>query len=295
MLRVSKMFSNIVALEPVSKTTKLLASLKGMLVNTKTKYQSVQIVELEEFGKALILDSLIQSTVADEFIYHESLVHPAMVTHSNPRKALIIGGGEGATLREVLKHSTIADAVMVDIDGELVELVKEHLAEMHRGSFYDPRSRTVIMDGLKYVEESNEVFDVIILDLTDPHGPEISKSLYSKDFYLKLLRILNEDGIVVSQVGNSFFYPNTYRNTIRNLKETFNIVREYSVWVPSYGYSCNFAIASQVHDPAKLTAHEVDKLLSERGVKTRFYSGNVHVAFMNMPVVLNKFSEEVDT
>ncbi|MEM0360972.1 MAG: polyamine aminopropyltransferase [Sulfolobales archaeon] len=287
-------FSNIFVVEPVSRTVSLTASLKKVLVSTKTKYQFVQIVELEEFGKALILDGLIQSTLADEFIYHESLVHPALITHPNPKKVLIIGGGEGAVLREVLKHPTVTNAVMVDIDGELVKLVREYLAEMHMDSFNDPRSRVVIMDGFKYIEESDEVFDVVILDLTDPHGPEIARALYSEEFYSKLARRLHSDGVVVSQVGNSFFFPNTYRNTICNLKRVFKILREYSTWIPSFGYSCNFVIASQVHDPARLDASEVDRVLNERGVKTRFYNGRVHVAFMNMPIILNSFSEHVD-
>ncbi|MEM2757695.1 MAG: spermidine synthase, partial [Sulfolobales archaeon] len=135
------MLSSMFAIEPVSRTVSLTAGLKNVLVNTKTKYQSVQIVELEEFGKALILDGLIQSSQADEFVYHESLVHPALLTHPNPKKVLIIGGGEGAALREVLKHPTVTNAVMVDIDGELVELSKRYLEEMHNGSFNDPRSK----------------------------------------------------------------------------------------------------------------------------------------------------------
>lgn len=282
------------AIEPVSRTVSLTAGLKNVLVNTKTKYQSVQIVELEEFGKALILDGLIQSSQADEFVYHESLVHPALLTHPNPKKVLIIGGGEGAALREVLKHPTVTNAVMVDIDGELVELSKRYLEEMHNGSFNDPRSKVVIMDGFKYVEETDEVFDVAILDLTDPHGPEIAKALYSEDFYLKLMKRLNRDGILTSQVGNSFFFPNTYRNTLRNIKSVFRVVQEYSIWIPSFGYACNFVIASQVHDPARLSASDIDNLLRERKILTRFYCGRVHAAFMNMPVILNRFSESYD-
>ncbi len=294
MLWVLAMFSNLIAIEPVSRTVSLTVGLKKVLISTRTKYQYVQIVELEEFGKALILDGLIQSTSADEFVYHESLVHPALLTHPNPREVLIIGGGEGATLREVLKYPTITNAVMVDIDGELVELAKDYLVEMHMGSFNDPRSKVVIMDGFKYVEEFNEVFDVVISDLTDPHGPEIASALYSEEFYSKLVRRIRSDGIIVAQVGNSFFFPKTYRNILHNLRKIFNVVREYSVWIPSFGYACNFVIASQVHDPAMLSTSDVDKLLKDRGVLTKFYCGRVHTAFMNMPVMLNSLSEHVD-
>lgn len=283
-----------VVIEPVSRKSSLVMSLKNVLINTKTKYQNVQIVELEEFGIALILDDYIQSTEADEYIYHESLIHPALVTHPRPEKVLIIGGGEGASLREVLKHSTVSKAVMVDIDGELVELAKKYLSVMHRGSFDDPRSKVVIMDGFKYIEEVDESYDVVVLDLTDPFGSDIARALYSKEFYMKLKNRLVHDGIIVSQCGSSFFYPNTYRYVVNNIMEVFKIVREYYIWIPSFGYACNFIIASDYYDPAALSARDVDELLKRRGVITRYYSGKVHEALMRLPVIYNDFSIHID-
>lgn len=288
------MNSYAVIIQPVSRTVSMIMGLSKILVNRRTKYQHVLIVELEEFGKTLILDGLVQSAEADEFLYHESLTHPALVTHPEPKKVLIIGGGEGAALREVLKHATVSKVTMVDIDGELVELAREYLEVMHRGAFNDPRSEVIIMDGFKYIAETNESFDVVIMDLTDPHGPEIAKALYSKESYVMLKKRLKEDGIMVTQCGNSFFFPNTYRYVLENVKSVFNIVREYSVWVPSFGYSCNFIIASDRHDPLRLKAEEVDATLSKRGVKTRFYSGLIHESLMRSLSLYNEFSAHVD-
>ncbi len=284
----------LTVIEPVSRRSSLVMSLKNVLVSTRTKYQRVQIVELEEFGTALILDDYIQSTEADEYIYHESLIHPALITHPRPEKVLIVGGGEGASLREVLKHSTVSKAVMVDIDGELVELAKRYLGVMHRGSFDDPRSKVIIMDGLKYIEEATETYDVVILDLTDPFGSDIARALYSSEFYMKLKNRLTHDSVIVSQCGSSFFYPNTYRYIVNNIMKAFKVVREYYVWIPSFGYACNFIIASDRYDPATLSAHDVDELLRRRGVTTRYYSGKVHEALMKLPVIYNSFSMNID-
>ena len=180
--------------ENVSKYSLYIVKVKNVILTTKTKYQEVQIIELEEYGRALILDGYIQSAEADEYIYHETLVHPVMVTHPNPRRVLIIGGGEGATLREVLKHGCVEEAVMVDIDGELVELAKKYLDFMHQGAFSDPRAKVIISDGMKYVNEcGSSVFDVVIIDLTDPYSSEIAKSLYTKEFYTDVKNILKED------------------------------------------------------------------------------------------------------
>ncbi len=288
------MKSNILVLEPVSRTVSLALSLKKVLLDVKTKYQHVQIVEIEEFGRTLILDGLIQCAEADEYLYHESLVHPVMTTHPKPKKVLIIGGGDGGALREVLKHNLVEEVVLVDIDGELVEIAKKYLEVIHRGSFNDPRSKVVIMDGFKFIEESNDQYDVVILDLTDPHGPEIAKALYSKEFYSRLRSRLYDDGVIVTQSGSSFFFPNTYGRTVSNVRQVFNIVREYSVWVPSFGYACNFILASNSYDPVKLSMYEVNERLRVRNVSTSYYNGEVHEMFMRSPVIYNRFSVYVD-
>jgi len=146
---VSEVRLGLNIVQGVGGSTVMVMKVSNVYVSTRTKYQEVQIVDLEGFGRALVLDGYVQSTEVDEFLYHESLVQPAMTTHPNPARVLIIGGGEGATLREVLKHGTVVEAVMVDIDGELVEYAKKYLGVMHRGSFNDPRAKVLNMNNFK--------------------------------------------------------------------------------------------------------------------------------------------------
>ncbi len=279
--------------ETAGRNTFIITKIRRVLISLRTKYQRVDIVEFEEFGRGLILDGLIQSTEADEFIYHESLVHPALTTHPNPKEVLIIGGGEGATLREVLKHNTVKSAVMVDIDGELVELAKKYLDFMHKGSFYDPRTKLIISDGAEFIKkEGSSKYDVVVLDLTDPYGPEIARKLYSREFYEEVRRVLRDDGIMVTQAGSSFFYPRVYDYVLNNVKSVFSIVREYWVWVPAFAYACNFIIASNKYDPTLLTPEEVDSRLRSRSVKTLLYNGKYHKALFMTPILRNKFSKD---
>jgi len=279
-------------IEAVSRSSLLITKVKSVHLVTRTKYQEVQIVELEDFGRALVLDGYIQSSEADEFIYHETLVHPAMVAHPGPERVLIIGGGEGATLREVLKHSTVDRAVMVDIDGELVELAKKYLDFMHQGSFNSPRAEVVISDGKDFVRRSKDgSYDVVVLDLTDPYCSELARSLYSREFYRDVRRVLKEDGLMVTQAGNSFFYPDTYRTVLNNVRNAFPIVREYWSWIPSFSYACNFIVGSLKHDPASMTSEEVDRVLRGRGVKTGIYDGRYHTALFSFKVFVGEYSK----
>ncbi len=268
----------------VGKGSVMVVRAKRVYVATRTRYQEVVIADLEDFGLSLVLDGYIQSAEIDEYIYHESLVHPAMVLHPSPRKVLIVGGGEGATLREVLKHRTVEEATMVDIDGELVELCKKYLEPMHRGAFSDPRARIVIEDGKKFVEETKDRYDVIILDLTDPYSSEIAKELYTEPFYRKVLEHLNPGGVIVTQAGNSFFYEEVYDGVLQSVSKVFRYVLEYNVWIPSFGYACNFILASNDHDPTKLRPEDVDARLRERGVETKFFCGATYLSMLSTPI-----------
>ncbi|MEM0057116.1 MAG: polyamine aminopropyltransferase [Candidatus Geothermarchaeota archaeon] len=282
---------NPVLVEELSPIMYTVKRIRSVLVNTKTKYQNVLIAELYGFGKSLILDGYVQSTEADEYLYHEPLVHPSMVTHPSPERVLIIGGSEGATLREVLKHKTVVSVDMVDIDGELIEYTKKYLQNMHQNSFEDARVRIHIEDGLAYIRTCEESkYDVVIMDLTDPYSPiPIAKHLYEEGAFMEVKRILRRGGIVVTQAGCSFYHPNVYLNIVRSAANVFKIIREYYSWVPSFGYINNFLIASDVYDPAALTKEEVDIRLRNRGVVTKYYDGRLHTSLFNQKIVLGTF------
>ncbi len=273
-------YEGLILIEPTNPYTASIMKIKNIIVHKKTKYQDIVFADLEFYGRCLIIDNYIQSSEIDEYIYHESLVHPAMVTHPNPRRVLIIGGGEGATLREVLKHNTVEEAVMVDIDGELVEIAKKYLEIMHKGSFDDPRTRVVIMDGREFVRVSkSREYDVVVIDLTDPYSSEIAKMLYSEEFYREIHRILADDGVVVTQAGNSFYYPEVYDYIYSGFSKVFKHVMEYEVWIPAFGYTCNFILGSKTYDPYRLGIEDVDNILKARNVETKYYNGRRHQVF----------------
>ncbi|MEM2009213.1 MAG: polyamine aminopropyltransferase [Thermosphaera sp.] len=275
--------------EPAGKSMKCLFKIKKVLALEKTPYQEIAFVELEGFGKSLIIDNYIQSTEVDEHLYHELLVHPPMILHPNPARILIIGGGEGATLREVLKHNTVKEAVMVDIDEKVVEFSKKYLEHMHKGSFYDPRSKVLIMDGLKYVREAPyNYYDVVILDLTDPYAGEAARALYSNEFYSDVKKILRKDGVLVTQAGSSYFYPEEYRYVLNNIKSNFKYTGEYWTWIPSFGVNVNFIVASDEHDPDSITPEEFENRLGARGVKLKYLTGARFKGLLLIGVIYQK-------
>jgi len=273
----------IFLLEPAGKTFKLQFKILKVYAVEKSPYQEIVLAELDGFGKALVIDNFIQSTESDEAFYHELLVHPAMILHPNPARVLIIGGGEGATLREVLKHNTVKEAVMVDIDPVVVEFSKKYLEHMHQGSFNDPRARVIVMDGLKYVKEAPPgYFDVAIMDLTDPYAGDAAKPLYSEGFYRDVKRILGSNGVMVTQAGSSYFYTSEYDYVLGNIRKVFKYIGEYNIWIPSFGLNVNFIIASDTYNPHSITPREFDEKLSMRGVKTRFINGEKYLGLLRL-------------
>ena len=174
---------------------------KSVLVSKQTEFQQMYIVDSGPYGKALILDGKWQSCTGDEFLYHEPLVQPACVAHGSPQKVLVLGGGEGAAVREVLKWNSVEKVVMVDIDGEVVAACREHLPEMHQGAFEDPRTELVIRDALGYLDEFKDEWDVIISDLSDPIEEGPSFKLFTKEYFERIRRVLADDGVFVLQAG----------------------------------------------------------------------------------------------
>ncbi len=172
------------------------------IVEAQTKFQHVEILQTASYGKTLVLDGRIQSSQGDEFIYHEALVHPGLLaTDAAPRSALVIGGGEGATLREILRYPSITRAVMVDIDGEVVELCKTHLPEMHQGAFDDPRTEVRHEDARGYLEKSKERFDFISVDLVEPLEEGPACMLFTREFYSLVKDRLTPGGTMSMQAG----------------------------------------------------------------------------------------------
>ncbi len=253
-------------------------------VSSSSKYQEYLITELADLGKSLILDGKVQSSVSDEFWYHEALVHPTMLSHPNPRRVLIIGGGEGATAREVLKHCSVKEVMMVDLDYEVVKSCREYFGELHQGSFYDPRFELIISDGRVFVESLSKLFDVIIVDVVDPIEGGPATALYTEEFYRALKRILASNGIFVTQAVSPSLYPRIHAIIRNTVTRVFRKVSSYITYVRSYNGLWGFVAGSDKYNPADLTKEEIEKRLSTRLCgKLKFYDSSTHQWMFNIP------------
>lgn len=276
--------------DPINPDFVQLHRVEEVIYSGKTKFQSVQIIQTGSFGKCLVLDGKIQSSEKDEFIYHEALVQPAMITHPDPRKVFIAGGGEGATLREALAHRSVEKAVMVDIDREAVDLCRRYLPSMHQGSFEDNRAELLCLDAREYLANCGQSFDVIILDLTDPLEGSPSNLLYTQQFYQLARERLAPEGILSTQCGPCGFGNFAAFVAINHtLNSAFPSTFPYQANIPSFGELWGFSIASQKLDPLSLPKQEVDRRISTRvSGKLRFYDGITHQGLFCLPRYLRQ-------
>jgi spermidine synthase len=268
-----------------------------MLLSGKTKYQEYQICEVPRFGKSLFLDYNIQTSLFDEHVYHEAMSQPAMVTHPNPKKVCVCGGGEGATLREALTHNLVEQAVMVDIDKELVDMVKENMKEWHQGAFEDPRTTLVHTDARQYLQDHKGAgFDVILSDLPNPHEEGPAVRLFTKEYYQICADAMSDDGVFAMQAGcANANYPYCFAaclRTLQSMSDVFPVVRGYWAHVTSFMMPWGFILASKKHDPLALSEEEVASRSAARGVRTRYYTPRFHLATFTLPDYLYEAERE---
>ncbi|MEA1959302.1 MAG: polyamine aminopropyltransferase [Chloroflexota bacterium] len=262
--------------------------IEKVLYTGKSQYQDVAFMEIAGLGRCLILDGKIQSSELDEFIYHESLVHPAMLTHPDPKTVLVAGGGEGATIREVLVHSSVDRVVMIDLDGKVVDLCRRYLTSYHQGSFDDSRLELLHDDAWKYIEQTSEKFDVIVLDLPEPIEAGPAYMLSTVEFYEMVKSRLTEGGTVSLQSGASAWGNHLcFTAIINTLKQVFPVVRPYDAFIPSYGGNWGFAFASCDVEP--VAALDVDNRIAARITKPlRSYDSIAHQRLFALPKHLRK-------
>jgi len=191
--------------------------IRKVLYSKKSKFQEIQILESKTWGRVLILNKTIQTTERDEFIYHEMISHVPLFLHSKPEKVLIIGGGDGGTLKEVLKHNTVKNVILVEVDKYVIEASKKYLQKIHQNSYYNKRAEIIIGDGVAFIKNCKNIFDVIIIDSTDPVG--MAEDLFSDDFYKDALVALKTDGILVAQSGAIFAQWEEFSRTFKKNKK----------------------------------------------------------------------------
>ena len=247
----------------------------------RTRFQEALIFESPLFGRVLVLDGIVQTTERDEFIYHEMITHVALVAHGAVRDVLIIGGGDGGTLEEVLKHHSVARATMVELDPGVVELARAHLPGIHRGAFEDPRTELIFGDGVKFVADTAQQFDVIIVDSTDPCGP--GEVLFTQGFYADCRARLRAGGILVAQSGNAFAERERLRACLARLGNVFRDTSFILTSVPAY-VGGPFVFAWGSDDPAKRGLSPAQLAARPLPQDLRCYTPAVHAAaFVHPP------------
>lgn len=256
----------------------------------KSKYQDVLVFKSTDYGNVLVLDNCIQVTERDEFAYQEMITHLALNSHPKPKKALVIGGGDGGVLREILKHETIEEAWLCDIDETVIEVSKKYLPEMSK-SYEDSRVKVHIGDGFKFLAEYKNQFDVIVTDSSDPEGP--AESLFQKPYFELLKDALTEKGIITTQAENIFLHMNIISQLKKDCKEIFPVAEYAYTLIPTYpSGSIGFMVCSK--DPNAQVKKPVRFDWDDEYVKNNFkyYTKDIHEASFVLPnfaaQVLNK-------
>jgi spermidine synthase len=253
-----------------------------VLHEVKTAHQHVVIFENATWGKVLMLDGVCQLTTCDEFIYHEMMAHVPLMSLPQPARVLVVGGGDGGVLREVLKHPTVTKATLCEIDRAVIELSLRHYPEIAGGAFEDPRTDVVIADGLRYVAETREKFDAIIVDSSEPIGP--SAVLHTRQFFSDCKRALKKAAVLVTQNGLPFLFPEHLRATSDIFASLFKATSPFLCTQPCY-FGGPFALNWGSDDAGMLETPEtvLARRTVRRRIKAKYYTPAVHRAAFALP------------
>jgi len=248
-----------------------------------TRFQRLEVFDTPELGLMFRLDGSNMTSERDEFFYHENIVHVGALAQDAPRRAFIVGGGDGGAAEELLKHPTIERVVIAELDAEVVRVARTYLQSVHRGALDDPRVELRIGDGFAALREAGgQSFDILIMDLTDPAGP--AEALYTTAFFREADRVLAPEGTLALHAGSPFFHAARFVEIIGRLREVFAIVRPHFVHVPLYGANWGMACASQRTDPLRLRGKEVDERLRVRQIaQLQYLNGDTFVAGFALP------------
>ncbi len=279
--------------EPHTKNVRFSMKVDRQIYSGKSEFQRIDIFDSLEFGRVLVLDGYTMLTEGDEFMYHEMIVHVPLCAHPNARKALVIGGGDGGSVRELVRYKDLDHIDLVEIDEEVVDACRKYLPQT-AGKLDDPRVRIHYEDGLKFIRHHEDEYDVIIVDSTDPFGP--GEGLFTREFYGNCFRALKEDGIMVNQHESPFYQETAHamQRAHKRIVNSFPLARVYQVHIPTYpsGHWL-FGFASKKYHPVK----GVDWARWESlGIKTRYYNTKLHAASFALPTYVEDIlkSEEPD-
>ena len=268
--------------EPLNESTGFYIKADSLLGEWQTPFQNMQVYETPQYGKLFRLDGYNMTSERDEFVYHENLIHPAACAHAGPKKVLIVGGGDGGSAEEVLKHPTVERVTLVEIDAEVIRIAKEHFGAVHNGVFDNPKLNVQIDNGLSFMQGCKEKFDLIVLDLNDPMGP--AEALYTTEFFQQCRGALAPGGALTLHIGSPVAQAERVTEISGRLNSVFRIVRPYIMYVPLYGSLWAMACASDKLDPKSYTADEIDRRVEHRKlIDLRYYNGETHEGVFALP------------
>ena len=253
-----------------------------VLYDSQTDHQRLKVFENGTFGRVLTLDDVVQVTEGDNFIYHEMMTHVPILAHGKARRVLIIGGGDGGILREVIRHKSVEHVTMVEIDPAVTDFCKAQLPQISAGAFDDPRLNLVFADGAKFVEEAKESFDVIIVDSTDPIGP--GEVLFREEFYRAAKDRLTPGGVIVTQNGVPFMQGDELKSTMEKFRRLFNVASCYLATIPTYvGGPMAMGWGTDDETLKEVPVEELARRYEAAGLVTRYYTPEVHKAAFALP------------
>ncbi len=253
-----------------------------LLHKEQTKYQLLEIHEIPKYGRALRLDGILQTSDKDEFLYHEILIHVPAILINGPKRALLIGGGDGGGIEELLKYPTLEKVTMVELDQAVIQRSEEYLPKISNGAFASDKLELFIQDGLEYIKNTKERFDQVILDLTDAFGPSLS--LYTQEFYRQIKKIMSPKGILSLHIESPITVSENFKRIYWTLKSIFKSVCPMLNYVPLYGSLWGFATASDYYSPSKISQREVyERLIAHQIKDLKFYNEETHQSIQLIP------------
>lgn len=279
--------SHAMAFEALTADSFAATRINQVLARQRSSMQDIEIAETTDFGKVMRIDGAMMTSEKDEFFYHECLVHPAAISHPEPRTALIIGGGDGGSCEELLKYPSISSIILCEIDAEVIKMARQHLTNIHRGALDDPKIQHRHDDGFAYVRSSKEQFDLILLDLTDPvspNGSSLAATCMTEEFFQACAQRLTEQGMLVLHLGSPYYHPQRFTDTLKKLSNIFPQLHPYTVFIPLYGALWGMAIASKHVNPLAMSPSTVNLQIKHRSLPLlKYYNGEVHQAIFALP------------
>ncbi|MFZ6759903.1 polyamine aminopropyltransferase [Undibacterium sp. Ji50W] len=275
------------AWEALSNNSFAATRINQVVARHTSAMQDIEIAETSDFGKVMRIDGAMMTSEKDEFFYHECLVHPAAIAHPEPRTALIIGGGDGGSCEELLKHPSITSITLCEIDADVVAMARQHLGKIHRGALDDSKIQHRYQDGFAYIRSSADCYDLILLDLTDPVSPtgnSLAATCMTPAFFQACAQRLTAQGMLVLHLGSPFYHPERFSDTLAKLHTAFAQIHPYTVFIPLYGALWGMAIASKELNPQAILASTVNQRIKHRGLPLlKYYNADVHQALFALP------------